>query len=1452
LIRRVNTNNRIISIGIICLLVFGGFVGFVNFGSEKAQGTNVSGPIVIDTIWDLGGSPYIVTGDVTVLSGVTLTIEPGVIVKFDGFYSISVNGTLIAIGTETDRINITSNNLTPNPGNWFRIQINSNGHAEVKYCNITYGGHGIYLSGSSYNNITDNDILYNIEGIQLTSSSYNNITGNYFSYNNKGIYLISSSNNNISNNNMSLNSLFGIYLFSSPNNNITNNVILSNVKSGIDLEISSNNNIINNIISLHNVSGISLSSSANNNITNNIISNNNDGIYVDGSSNIVILNNNISSNTWNGIFMKGVSNSIIANNYFSTNGDTAYTGCGIWLQISTNITVVNNNFINDGINIYKGGTLSNFTTHTIPVNNLVNGKPLYYYKNINDFSVDGIILGQLILANCSNVDVTNLYISNTETGILAAYCNDILVTKNNLTSIKGGGIELYRSSKSNITYNNISFDRWDGIGLSFSSENQILNNYITRSKYGKGFSTGGIIIWALSNHNIVKNNIVLFNSFTPSFFYGSYGGIIVHGSNNTITANICSYNTRGIHVYSYSDNNINNNDVSDNLYGIVLLYTSNNNITNNDFTNNEVAIYFRYRKPDMVSEGNTITYNQVSDNDKGFDIEFGGSQNNSIHHNNIVNNTIQAIDNTTNGNQWDNGYPSGGNYWSDFDDSGDGAYDDYIGPNQDVPGSDGIVDNGTIGGGGKNPYWIDMDSKDVYPLINPIDTSPPIITNLQPPDASITNNSTLMIGADYSDPSGINVGSVVLMVDGIDVTSSAVVTASGVSYTPVTALSDGIHTVYLEVKDNVGNLAIVTWSFTVDTSPPTITNLRPPDASSTNNNTPMIGADYSDLSGIDVSSVLLKVDGIDVTFSATITIGSVSFIPGMILPDGIHTVYLEVRDNAGNLATVMWSFIVDSTPPIITDLHPPDGSITNDNTPNINANYSDSSGINASSVLLEVDGIDITLSAVVTAIGVSYIPGTVLSDNLHTVYLEVKDIYGNLATVSWSFTVDTSPPTITNLRPPDLSTTNNSIPTISADYSDLSGINVSSVVLRVDGIDVTSSTTITASGVSYLPGATLSDSTHTVYLEVKDNVDNLESVTWSFTVDSTPPIITNLQPPDASTTNDNTTAIRADYSDSSGINVSSVMLKVDDIDVTPSATITASNVTYTPGIALSDDIHTIYLEVKDIYGNLAIATWSFTVDTTPPTTTISPNNYTVKLGTLFTLTATDGIAGCGVNYTQYKIDNGNWIDYLGPFFIDTYGYHNISYRSVDNLGNTENENTLSIYVPEVPITTLNIGIPQYGIAPRYVNQFTQFSFSVIDYSGTGYNTYYYIDASPPIPYTGAFTVSTEGAHTIYYYSTDNLGNIEETKEFDIIVDNTPPTTNITIGDPNYVSGDTWVTSDTLFTIDATDVGLIPVGLNYTKYRIWNGGVWTSWTTYTDGFSLGTNEGTCYVEFYSID
>lgn len=97
----------------------------------------------------------------------------------------------------------------------------------------------------------------------------------------------------------------------------------------------------------------------------------------------------------------------------------------------------------------------------------------------------------------------------------------------------------------------------------------------------------------------------------------------------------------------------------------------------------------------------------------------------------------------------------------------------------------------------------------------PTDSIPPTISNLQPADGATVDEHVPTIGADYSDPSGIDAASVKLMVDGADVTALATVTSTGVTYTPATALVEDQHAVELRVKDTANNEAVETWSFTI-------------------------------------------------------------------------------------------------------------------------------------------------------------------------------------------------------------------------------------------------------------------------------------------------------------------------------------------------------------------------------------------------------------------------------------------------------------------------------------------------------------------------------------------------------------------------------------------------------------------------------------------------------------
>jgi hypothetical protein len=128
----------------LVVLLFGASLWLVGMQQESLASplTNVSGPITANTTWVPAGSPYVVTGDVTVNPGVTLTVQAGVDVRLDGPYSLSVRGALLAEGLPGQEVRFTSNQSAPAPGDWGVLDFRSDSNpSHLSFVVIEYGGH---------------------------------------------------------------------------------------------------------------------------------------------------------------------------------------------------------------------------------------------------------------------------------------------------------------------------------------------------------------------------------------------------------------------------------------------------------------------------------------------------------------------------------------------------------------------------------------------------------------------------------------------------------------------------------------------------------------------------------------------------------------------------------------------------------------------------------------------------------------------------------------------------------------------------------------------------------------------------------------------------------------------------------------------------------------------------------------------------------------------------------------------------------------------------------------------------------------------------------------------------------------------------------------------------------------------------------------------------------------
>lgn len=478
----------------------------------------------------------------------------------------------------------------------------------------------------------------------------------------------------------------------------------------------------------------------------------------------------------------------------------------------------------------------------------------------------------------------------------------------------------------------------------------------------------------------------------------------------------------------------------------------------------------------------------------------------------------------------------------------------------------------------------------------------PTVTSVTPSDAINTSDTT--ISAAYSDTggSGIDTASVVVNLNGSQLTGCNP-TLTGVSC-PVSNLNDGNYTISGSVADNAGNSSPISGSFTVDTTTPQITNIKPSGATSSASTT--ISADYTDNgSGIDTTSVTVKLDGKTVDMSKCTLAATKVSCPVSGYAKGRHKITVSANDQAGNRASQDQGFTYEDVPPVISNLMP---AATNKASVTISATFTDgpqgyASGVNTKSVTAKLDNKPVKCT--VTATRVSC-PVSGLAKGKHTVSVSVRDNAGKLASKSYWFVYEATAPVISNLKPGG---TNKAWTTLSATISDgpqgyASGVNPATAVVKLDG--VVRSCTKTATGVN-CPVSGLAKGQHTMLVSVRDKAGNLATRNQSFVYETTVPVISNFKP--TGTLSTSSTTISATLTDpvgperlASGVNSASVLVKLDGQAKNCRVTRTsATQISVScPVSNLVTDNHTASVFVRDLAGNVRTKSWSFKRQPPPP------------------------------------------------------------------------------------------------------------------------------------------------------------------------------------------------------------------------------------------------------------
>ncbi|UCG68478.1 MAG: S8 family serine peptidase [Thermoplasmata archaeon] len=215
----------------------------------------------------------------------------------------------------------------------------------------------------------------------------------------------------------------------------------------------------------------------------------------------------------------------------------------------------------------------------------------------------------------------------------------------------------------------------------------------------------------------------------------------------------------------------------------------------------------------------------------------------------------------------------------------------------------------------------------------------------------------------------------------------------------------------------------------------------------------------------------------------------------------------------------------------------------------------------------------------------------------------------------------------------------------------------------------------------------------------------------------------------------------------------------------------------------------------------------------------------------------NGTSTTDVIQIQVKIDDGSWVPATGTtdWFYDwntnsySDGTHTIYVRGYNGTAYSGVELVNVIVDNTPPTTTLTIGVPKHGDEDDLINvtSHTMFSLDASDnLAGVDFSWFYINDVQNYGVYTAPFNLSSygEGTYTLYYGSTDILGNNESSLTLNfitIVVDDSGPTTNLSISIPKYGGemADVNVTTDTLFTLNATDNPSTSVGVNFIWYSI---------------------------------
>ncbi|HHX9773431.1 TPA: non-fimbrial adhesin SiiE [Salmonella enterica subsp. enterica] len=468
---------------------------------------------------------------------------------------------------------------------------------------------------------------------------------------------------------------------------------------------------------------------------------------------------------------------------------------------------------------------------------------------------------------------------------------------------------------------------------------------------------------------------------------------------------------------------------------------------------------------------------------------------------------------------------------------------------------------------------------------------------------NITNISRPTFTIGNVDPDVIKV---VVTIDGHDYNATKV--GAGWQFTPGNAIPDGSYNITVTVEDKAGNTATSKpLPVVIDTTAEieSVTLVTDSGDSDVDNITKVDKPQFSIVTADDITHVRVKIDNaanwIELTKGGD---GRWIFNVGSALPDGQHTLLVDVTDIAGNVAQETLQFTIDTTlrePTIVLDPTHDTGDDTNDNLTRINKPVFIIGNVDndVSHIVVHLDGRDYTIEN--KGGNLTFTPDQPLSDGQHTISVTVTDIAGNTKTsAELQIEIDTQVQidSVTLTTDSGVNDHDNVTNATRPSFEIATPDDVTSVLVSFDGVNWTPISKNAAGQWEFTAGSALPDGHYTLHVQATDRAGNTANSTLGFTVDTQIDGLSVVMLDDAGKDSTdgitNITSPRFEISAREPLQSVTVILNGKSSTLTQGA---GNKWLFTPDTPLVDGTYKIEIVAEDIAGNKISKEVSFTIDT---------------------------------------------------------------------------------------------------------------------------------------------------------------------------------------------------------------------------------------------------------------